>query len=365
MKRLFLFLLLTGMCFLSSCGSSVQSEFESQTINDQSVPDAEKAFLSVLFNEETFVYNSNTQYDSYDSRNGYLKDIPLNDKTMEFSQFAVVDLDGDSMPEIVLAVEEYMGFVILRNTTGGVHGNFIVYRSMLQLKEDGSSYSTASSSEHWIQKKYFVGDTVLDSDKLHVDDTSYYIDDLTASKEEADELETAFKNVPEVEWYDYSEESILQHIKGNALFSKVPQDKMERMNGRQEYLDSLQYVINLARNYSEDDIEKRNTYAKKYYDSCKDEMNKIYEMCMQKHDGSDIRKMQQVWETGFSSRLSEDLKKYDVCSIEELDDRGIYFAYGDMLLRRTLQLVNIYYDWIEYLEAVKGMPYLFVKSSVA
>lgn len=48
--------------------------------------------------------------------NGYLKDIPLNDKTMEFSQFAVVDLDGDSMPEIVLAVEEYMGFVILRNT---------------------------------------------------------------------------------------------------------------------------------------------------------------------------------------------------------------------------------------------------------
>lgn len=56
------------------------------------------------------------------------------------------------MPEIVLAVEEYMGFVVLRNTTDGVHGNFIGYRSMLQLKEDGSSYGTASSSEHWIQK---------------------------------------------------------------------------------------------------------------------------------------------------------------------------------------------------------------------
>lgn len=344
MKRLFLFLLLTGMCFLSSCGSSVQSDSELETINDQSVSDAEKAFLSVLFNEETFVYNSNTQYNSYCSMNGYLKDIPFNDKTMEFSQFAVVDLDGDSMPEIVLAIEEYMGFVILRNTRDGVHGNFIGYRSMLRLKEDGSNYSTASSSEHWIQKKYFVGDTVLDSDKLHVDGTSYYIDDLTAGKEEADELETAFKNVPEVEWYDYSEESILQHIKGNALFSEVSQDKMERMNGRQEYLDSLQYVIDLARNDTEDDIEKRNKDAKKYYDSCESEMNKIYEMCIQKHDGSDISKMQQAWEAGFSNRLSEDFKKYDVHSIEELDDRAIYFTYGDMMLRRTLRLVNIYYD---------------------
>lgn len=73
-------------------------------------------------------------------------------------------------------------------------------------------------------------------------------------------------------------------------------------------------------------------------------MNKIYEMCIQKQDGSDICKMQQVWETGFNNRLSEDLKKYDVRSIEELDDSGIYFAYGDMLLRRTLQLFNIYYD---------------------
>ncbi|MCI8265291.1 MAG: hypothetical protein HFH78_02375 [Lachnospiraceae bacterium] len=118
--------------------------------------------------------------------NGYLKDIPFNDKTIEFSQFAVVDLDGDSMPEIVLAVEEYMGFVVLRNTTDGVHGNFIGYRSMLQLKEDGSSYGTASSSEHWIQKKYFVGDTVLDSNKLYVDGVSYYIDDLIVVKEDAD-----------------------------------------------------------------------------------------------------------------------------------------------------------------------------------
>ena len=344
MKQLFIFLLLLGICFLSSCGNRVQSNFELETINDRSIPNAEKAFLSILFNEETFVYNSNTQYDSYCSMNGYLKDIPFNDKTMEFSQFAVVDLDGDSMPEIVLAVEEYMGFVILRNTKDGVHGNFIGYRSMLQLKEDGSSYGTASSSEHWIQKRYFVGDTVLDNDKLHVDDTSYYIDDLIAGKEEADELETVFKNVPEVEWYDYSEESILQHIEGNVLFSKVSQEKMERMNGRQEYMDSLQYVIDLARNYTEEDLEKRNIYAKKYYDSCKDEMNKIYEMCIKKHDDPEMRKMQQVWETGLVNRLSEDLKKYDVCSIEELDDRAIYFTYGDMMLRRTLQLINIYYD---------------------
>ncbi|EOS34643.1 hypothetical protein C804_01476 [Lachnospiraceae bacterium A4] len=344
MKQLFILLLLLGICFLSSCGNRVQSNFELETINDQSVSNAEKAFLSVLFNEETFVYHSNTQYDSYYSMNGYLKDIPFNDKTMEFSQFAVVDLDGDSMPEIVLAVEEYMGFVILRNTTDGVHGNFIGYRSMLQLKEDGSSYGTASSSEHWIQKKYFVGYTVLDSNKLYVDGASYYIDDLIADKEDADELETAFKNVPEIEWHDYSEESIMQHIKGNTLFFEVSQEKVEHMNGRQEYMDSLQYLIDLTRNYTEGDLEKRNDYAKKYYDSCKDEMNKVYEMCIKKHDSSDLRKMQQVWETGFVNRLSEDLKKYDVCSIEELEDRAIYFTYGDMMLRHTLLLINIYYD---------------------
>ena len=35
------------------------------------------------------------------------------------------------------------------------------------------------------------------------------------------------------------------------------------MNGRQEYMDSLQYLIDLTRNYTEGDLEKRNDYAKK------------------------------------------------------------------------------------------------------
>lgn len=55
MKQLFLFLLLTGMCFLSSCGGSVQSEFESETINDQSVPDARHFYLSFSMRRLSYI----------------------------------------------------------------------------------------------------------------------------------------------------------------------------------------------------------------------------------------------------------------------------------------------------------------------
>ncbi|MDE7477644.1 MAG: hypothetical protein K2M91_06800 [Lachnospiraceae bacterium] len=343
MKKLLLPILLGGIFFLSSCGNESPSVNELETPEIERVFDVENAFLSVLLNEETFVYNDNTLYDFYDSINGYLGEIPFNDNTMKFSQFTIVDLDGDSMPEIVLAIEEYMGFIILKYTEDGVRGNCIGYRSMIGLKEDGSSYSTASSSEHWIGKKYFVGDTVLNSDKLYVNGSAYYIHDMAVGMEEADTLEEAFNNAAEVKWYDFSEKSIEQHIKGNMLFSDVSQNKAERMSERQRYMDLMQYVIDLARNYAEPDIEKRNVYAKKYYESCKNEMNKIYGMCSKECDDLDIHKMQQDWEAGFDNRLLEALKEYGVHSIEELEDWGIYFTYGDMMLRRTLQLVSIYY----------------------
>ena len=68
---------------------------------------------------------------------------------------------------------------------------------------------------------------------------------------------------------------------------------------------------------------------------------------MEKLSGNKLEELeaeQQHWQETIEHRLLIDLQANQVSDIEELDKWTIYYTYGDMLLRRTIHLVNVYYD---------------------
>ena len=57
---------------------------------------------------------------------------------LTMQQFAVVDLDGDGTPEVVLSESGYTGYEILHDQGGTVYGYNLGYRSFEQPKADGT-----------------------------------------------------------------------------------------------------------------------------------------------------------------------------------------------------------------------------------
>ena len=310
----------------------------------------QQAFLSVLLSEQPFFYTD--KYVGQDREvlhtyNGYLKELPFDERIMTFPRFSIVDMDGDDVPEIVLEMENYLGFVVLRYKDGKIQGNEFWYRWLIDLRENGTFLGTSGAEVYTIGKLYFVNDTFVDSDKLHRQYPSYYLHDVPVTQETFKQLEAEiFTDVPQVEWYDFTEESIKQHITESPLFVEVPEEKALRMQQRQEYMDSLSYLVELKCNYIGDSQEEKNENAKQYYYECKEELEKIYKLCednFQQKERTILKKEQQYWEEGIEKRLVEDLLRYDAYSIEDLKEQWLYYDYGDMYLRRTLYLINCYY----------------------
>ena len=78
--------------------------------------DVQQTFLSVLLSEQPFFYTD--KYVGQDKEvlhtyNGYLKELPFNDSIVTFTKFTIVDMDGDEVAEVVLEMEDYIGFVEL------------------------------------------------------------------------------------------------------------------------------------------------------------------------------------------------------------------------------------------------------------
>ena len=69
---------------------------------------------------------------------------------MTFPRFSIVDMDGDDVPEIVLEMENYLGFVVLRYKDGKIQGNEFWYRWLIDLRENGTFLGTSGAEVYTI-----------------------------------------------------------------------------------------------------------------------------------------------------------------------------------------------------------------------
>lgn len=72
-------------------------------------------------------------------------------------RFAVLDMEGDGMIEVVLEVTEPEGFIILTYFTDGeVYAGEVPYRGLLSLKDDGTCTISSGAMDNGVAKTCFV-----------------------------------------------------------------------------------------------------------------------------------------------------------------------------------------------------------------
>ena len=337
--------------------------------DEDEIISVEQAFTAVLLNEMPIFCTQKMRYQNkdviYDNEyTDFLNNLPNlsngNNENMIISRFAIVDMDGDTVPEIVLETEDddgYLnGYCILRYRQGEVWGNAISSRSLENLREDGTHMGDAGAGDIWIEKLYFINDTFARDEIAHMEEGysygNYTFHDIKVDKSVWDDIESSFYETKEAEWHEFTEETINEWVTENPLFTNISIEAVAEINGRQSYLDSLYYLIELTFDCSLNEQENPEQYradAKSYYEGCEEEMNRIYELCMEKLSGQDLEKFQaeqQQWQVEINLKMLDDLNDSYYNSIEALTEKAssLYFECGDRLFRRTLYLINFYYD---------------------
>ena len=152
-------------------------------------PDIPDPLLKVLLNETTYI----RQFD-YGSE-GYFKDTVLDYPTAETGSFgyAVCDLDGDGKEELILSSMQYE--IVLREFEGKVYGYLFNFRSLLDLKTDGSfNFTSNAGMTYGTARLSFDGTKYVFTELTRretADDgsISYFVDDKKVTKAEFDARE--------------------------------------------------------------------------------------------------------------------------------------------------------------------------------
>lgn len=330
---------------------------ESASEQEAVVLSAEEAFRAVLLNEKPLFYVENDVpysdreiiYEYYDYLDECLNKTIYNNKPLTVLQFSVVDMDGDMIPEIVLELDEYYGSVILRYKEGEVYGNVIGYRSMFLLKADGSFHASGSAFEYYDGKMFFIDNTIVTYPDAEASYDSYYSHDMPIDEKTWEKLQAAFEETPSVEWHEFSEAAIEEWLVDNPAFTDLSEESMAVIEERQNYLDSLSYLIELTYDNTVKSPEEYNIDARNYYNSCYEELNRLYQLCEVKLSDKEFLEVaaeQQFWEEHLYWSLWDDMNDTYYNSIEQLEKQagGLYFRYGDMVLRRIFRLINLCYS---------------------
>jgi|GEM_PF-6385510 len=121
------------------------------------------------------------------------KKEPLSDAALAISYFAVMDLDGDSIPEIILRItmgDNDVGFEVMHYENGAVYSHELVYRSLMDLKTDGTFSYSSGAADSGFGKLRFEGNEYV------IAEQPYYA--AQHSKEDASWYEFTSDNVDTV-----------------------------------------------------------------------------------------------------------------------------------------------------------------------
>lgn len=315
-------------------------KIEYEKIDDALLLPPTQAFSAVVRNQKRFYY-SNLTWGSLDSPDwrcyGYWEEV-LEEKEIVLTEFTGVDLDGDGLGELVFAIENYNGFLIWRYDDGDVICYEAGYRSMSGLDREGFFCFSSGAEDNGIGKQFFVKDVIIMDDIMERYYDRHYVKDIKVSEEVAEAVEAAVGQIDEVSWESYVVQDVASYVYMTSLFAET--FEVIPSNEKQEYLDSLYYLIELCK---EETPERK----QEFYYACLKEMDKIYDLCVEKYIDEELRvlqKRQRRWEMTLLEQMREDTGE-SLLDLDRLEGEDINWrGYGGTILKRICNLVNEYYE---------------------
>lgn len=198
----------------SSPSPDGDNEAQPQTPSDNEP--ASNPFQDVLLNNATFFSTDNKQ-DVF--LNDFLTSKALYETVFEVSRFAVLDMDGDQTPEVVLELTVQGNpqfYEVLHLKDGVVYGYNIVFRGLQMLKADGTFSYSGGAADNGYGKLTFQPDsyetTVLGYMESSQNDDgmtiSYYIDNQPVTEEAYDAFSKEQDAKEDVVWHEFSQANI-------------------------------------------------------------------------------------------------------------------------------------------------------------
>ncbi len=197
----------------------------SSEISSESAAPADPAALNaikavLLGNAEFFETNENEYMDIQQFYDLYRQEP--GDTPIEFRQFAIVDMDADGTPEVILSLYiegglQPIGYEILHNINGIVYGYSVTFRGFRDLKADGTfSFSSGADNSGFGTGKFTENDMIIDRitynesghDSSGNYTVSYFVDDEKASEEEFVSAWEKQEEKPDATWYDFTDDNI-------------------------------------------------------------------------------------------------------------------------------------------------------------
>jgi len=387
MKKIAVTLLVVCLLFIAGCGketptpvpsatsqptSSSTTQAPASAVQKQESAAASAAALqqrrTVALKALGDVLGNKTQFYSIDSaRKLYLKDIKGTDMSSAFQsedvitfkmpKFAVVDMDGDGVPEVVVELDYGSdgGFEVLHYKKDKVIGAYFVLRGMQCLSKNGLFNGTGGAAYNYTEKIRFLGDSYDISDQITQEDSSYCYHDVPVS-------ENTYKvgGIPvlennQVDWHAYTDAQIAKWVT-NRPTSADPKPALsnDALVARQNYLDGLVHNSALKDPRDGDSYDGAGTIGqydlmRGYYQAWDKELNKIYGLLEKKLSADQmdaLRKDEKQWitirdERGLTVRKAwtNSFGSYNAESADREQDIGLALATKN----RTFYLIDRYF----------------------
>lgn len=142
---------------------------------------------------ENILDNKSLLYDADTNEKMYIKDF-LSNRQLVMSKYSTVDLNGDSIPEVVgwlsRMADDYLGFLVIHYEDDMVYAYELAYRAFNNLKNDGTFSFSGSVSDYGIGEMEFLSGTykvnkiAYSENEYGTQKVLYYINDRSVSKKD-------------------------------------------------------------------------------------------------------------------------------------------------------------------------------------
>ncbi len=183
-----------------------------------------KAYQAVMNNEAEF-YSTDNQKNLY--LNDFLNNNEIYEVAFTVTQFAVLDMNGDGMSEVVLELsvaDEPQFYEVLHNIDGVVYGYLIVYRGLEELKSDGTFYFSSGAADGGWGKLVFESTAITTDISGYSESTqdangltiSYFVNDEAVTAESFESFSNEQAGKEDAVWYEFTQENIAAQLSVNS-----------------------------------------------------------------------------------------------------------------------------------------------------